>query len=367
MTVQSDNLLLSDGFDGRDEAKWRAAIEKVLKGGDFEKRLVSRTADGIALQPLYMQAADKAPIATPHDGRPWQIAQRVDHPDAEAANRFALDDLENGASSLVLVSHDSPTARGFGTDLTDRATLATILEGIAPEMITLRVEAGAAALDAARTLAALLADRGDQPSAVSVNFGIAPLTDLMARGILASDWSSTASVVAATVGDLTAKGFNGPFISVDVRPVSEAGGSEAQELSVALAAAVAYLRALEAAGMDLAKAAAALSFVVPVDAGQFEGIAKLRALRKLWGRVRQASSLPLNPFEIHAETAWRMATQRDPAVNMLRTTMATFTAGIAGADSLAVLPYTLALGLPNGFARRIARNTQSVLLEESNL
>ena len=103
------------------------------------------------------------------------------------------------------------------------------------------------------------------------------------------------------------------------------------------------------------------------DADQFLTTAKFRALRLLWARVEQACGLAREPLFVAADTAWRMLTQRDPYVNMLRATMATFAAGIGGADTINVLPHTLALGLPDAFARRVARNTQLVLLEESNL
>ena len=103
------------------------------------------------------------------------------------------------------------------------------------------------------------------------------------------------------------------------------------------------------------------------DADQFLTMAKFRALRLLWARIEQGCGLTPKPLFIAAETAWRMLTQRDPYVNMLRATMATFSAGLGGADSITVLPHTLALGLPDAFARRAARNTQLVLLEESNL
>ena len=103
------------------------------------------------------------------------------------------------------------------------------------------------------------------------------------------------------------------------------------------------------------------------DADQFLTMAKFRALRALWARVEQACGLAPKPLFIAAETAWRMLTRRDPYVNMLRATMATFSAGLGGADAITVLPHTLALGLPDPFARRVARNTQLVLLEESNL
>ena len=103
------------------------------------------------------------------------------------------------------------------------------------------------------------------------------------------------------------------------------------------------------------------------DADQFLTMAKFRALRLLWARVEQACGLAPKPLFIAADTAWRMLTQRDPYVNMLRATMATFSAGLGGANAITVLPHTLALGLPDAFARRAARNTQLVLLEESNL
>jgi methylmalonyl-CoA mutase len=90
-------------------------------------------------------------------------------------------------------------------------------------------------------------------------------------------------------------------------------------------------------------------------------------LRKLWSRIEEASALAPKPIFISAETAWRMMTRRDPNVNMLRMTMAVAAAGFGGADAITVLPHTAALGLPDGFARRVARNTQTILLEESNL
>ena len=120
-------------------------------------------------------------------------------------------------------------------------------------------------------------------------------------------------------------------------------------------------------GHSLDAARRALSFLLVADADEFLTVAKLRALRRLWARVEQACGLEPKPIRLHAETAWRMTTRRDPWVNMLRTTVAAFSAGIGGADGVTVLPFTAALGLPDAFARRIARNTQLILLDESNL
>lgn len=153
----------------------------------------------------------------------------------------------------------------------------------------------------------------------------------------------------------------------DGRPYHNAGATEAQELAAVAATALSYLRCHEAAGVALDEAAKSIGFCVAVDADQFIGIAKIKALRRLWSRIAEASGLPAPNTRIHAETAWRMMTRRDPGVNMLRTTVAAFAAGVGGADSLTVLPFTSALGLPDAFARRVARNTQAILLEESNL
>ena len=149
--------------------------------------------------------------------------------------------------------------------------------------------------------------------------------------------------------------------------IHNAGGSEAQELAFCLAVAVAYLRALEASGIALADARAMIYFRLAADADQFLTIAKFRALRKLWARVQDACGLAPRSTFVAGETAWRMMTKRDPWVNMLRATIATFSAGLGGSDAVTVLPFTAPLGLPDRFARRMARNTQLVLLEESNL
>ena len=163
------------------------------------------------------------------------------------------------------------------------------------------------------------------------------------------------------------KGFRGPFAVADGRVIHNAGGSEAQELAFALGSAVTYLRALEAAGIALDAARRMIYFRLAADADQFLTIAKFRALRKLWARVEQACGLAPVPAFVAAETAWRMMTRRDPYVNILRSTVAVFAAGLGGADAITVLPFTAALGLPDRFARRVARNTQLILLEESNL
>ena len=149
------------------------------------------------------------------------------------------------------------------------------------------------------------------------------------------------------VGELAGDGFRGPFAVADGRVIHNAGGSEAQELAFALASAVAYLRALEAGGMTLEAARDAIYFRLSADADQFLTMAKFRAARKLWARIEAACGLAPKPAMVTAETAWRMMTQRDPYVNMLRTTIAVAAAGLGGADAITVLPHTAPLGLPD--------------------
>ena len=180
-------------------------------------------------------------------------------------------------------------------------------------------------------------------------------------------WADIAPLFARMTRTLADDGFRGPFAAADARVIHNAGGSEAQELAYALSVAIAYWRALEAGGVTLDAARRMIFFRMSADADQFMTMAKFRALRKLWARVEEASGLAPQPIFIAAETAWRMMTQRDPYVNMLRVTIATFAAGLGGANAVTVLPFTAALGLPDAFARRVARNTQLVLLEESNL
>jgi methylmalonyl-CoA mutase len=162
-------------------------------------------------------------------------------------------------------------------------------------------------------------------------------------------------------------GFAGPFLAADARGVHAAGGSPAQELSFALAAGVSLLRLLEGAGVELREARKLIAFRLAADADEFVGLAKFRALRIAWSRVEEACGLAPCAAHVQAESAWRMMTARDPYVNVMRGTIAAFSAGLGGADSVSVLPYSLAVGLPDSFSRRLARNAQLILLRESNL
>jgi len=352
-------------FPAAREADWRKLVDAALKGGSFE-RLKSRTYDGLTIEPLYSSAREATGIAGRPGGTPWAVMQRVDHPDPAAANAQAREDLEGGATGLVLVFAGSASANGFGLEAKS-ATLARVLDSIDPGGIVLDLNLSPPTRGMAREVATLIKHRGIAPSAIDLRFSINPIGGFAAAGRSAQGWRELAPAFAATIAGLADDGFRGPFAVADGRVIHNAGGSEAQELAFALASAVTYLRALEANGMALLAAYDAIYFRLTADADQFLTTAKFRAMRKLWARVATAAGLSLKPAIVTAETAWRMLTRRDTYGNVLRSTIAVAAAGLGGADAITVLPHTAALGLPDPFARRVARNMQLVLLEESSL
>lgn len=353
-------------FHGASEAEWRQLAVKALKGADFEAKLVSHTADGLRIEPLYAKAAGWHPRPFRSEAGPWRVVQRIDLPDPEAARLQAIDDLENGASGLVLVFADAPTARGFGLADAAPATLARVLDGVMIDLVALRLEAGRSAPEAARALIDLARSRGLPLDALDFDMGLDPYATL-ALDPAACDLTSTLLDAAVELSRPLGVGAKSRILRVDGRVWHEAGASEGQELALALAAGVAHLRGLEARGIAPERARRMLAFLLPADADEFLGIAKLRAMRRLWARVEAACGLDPVPIRLDAETSFRMLTRRDPQVNLLRSTTAAFSAGLGGADSVTVLPFTQALGLPDAPARRIARNTQTILIEESGL
>jgi methylmalonyl-CoA mutase len=351
----------ADVFAPATEEQWRQKAEAALKGAPFA-RLISKTYDGFDIQPLYARASGK-PRAFRGAGD-WAVTARVDHPEGAAANKLALADLENGANGLHVVFAGSAGAYGFG--LKDAAAFAPALDNV-------RLDAGLRVIfdlpgdnDAiVGAIEKLVAAHGYDAAKLDLSLGLDPLGAAALSGA-ALDWAAAGPALAARAKALVAKGFTG-IVAADGRIVHAAGGSPAQELAFALAAGVDYLRALEAGGFALEAAREKIDFRLAADADEFLTLAKFRALRRLWANIEKACGLAPRPIRVHGETAWRMMTRRDPWVNLLRATVAVFSAGLGGADSLSVLPFTQALGLPDAFARRIARNTQLVLLEESHL
>jgi len=350
-----------------DESVWRKRAEAILKGDDFDAVLTSTTADGIRIQPLYGKSKSNRPLIGRLPGSPWAIMGRMDDPDSGRANIQALTDLENGSTGLVLVFENAVGSYGFGMPA-NAEILIEALKGIYLDAgLDLALDCGPRGRDAAHAFADASKMLGFPANAIKVRFGLNPIGLGARDGVFPAGSDKMAVNIGASVNDLIGKGFGGPFVVADGRIIHNSGGSEAQELGFVLSSAIFYLRALEAAGISLEDARNMIEFRLSSDADQFLSIAKHRALRRLWASIESQCGLQTKPILLTSETAYRMMARRDPHVNLLRAGMGCFAAAIGGADTITVLPFTTALGLPDPFARRLARNTQLVLLEEAHL
>ncbi|WP_028848855.1 methylmalonyl-CoA mutase family protein [Thermocrispum agreste] len=362
-------LTLAADFPTPSHQEWQELVTGVLRklGREFgdvpERALESTTYDGITIKPLYTarDVEGLPPAGVPGlppyvrgsraEGRRGGWDNRTLHtdPDVGATNAAILTDLENGATSVWL--RDLPPAQ-----------LPEILHGVYVEMAPVVLDMGERYAEAADALLQLFAERNVPDSEVVATFGADPI-GLRARTGEPHELRPAAEFAAR----IAARYPKARSTVVDGTPYHEAGGSDAQELAAALSAAVAYLRAFTEAGLPVEQAAAQLEFRFAATADQFLTIAKLRAARRLWARVCEVSGAVGVPQVQHAVTSSAMVSKRDPYVNMLRGTVACFAAAVGGADAVTVLPFDAAIGLPDTFSRRIARNTSTILAEESKL
>ncbi|GHE56687.1 methylmalonyl-CoA mutase family protein [Streptomyces capitiformicae] len=369
MTVlPDDGLSLAAEFPDATLEQWQRLVAGVLRkaGKDVSdtaagEALTTALEDGLHVRPLY-NALDLVPDpgvpgfapfvrgSRPEGNTPvgWDIRQQHSAVDGDAV----LADLENGVTSLWLV---------LGEGGIPVSSLGRALDGVLLDLAPVVLDAGREVEPAARELLRLYEERGVPKSAARGNLGADPLGH-EARTGERLDFAPVTGLARLCADEYA--GVRG--LTVDALPYHEAGGSAAQELGCSLATGVAYLRELTDAGLSVEQASAQLEFRYAATADQFLTIAKLRAARRLWARVTEVCGAPAGQVQ-HVVTSPVMMTRRDPWVNMLRTTVATLAAGAGGADSVTVLPFDHALGLPDAFARRIARNTSTILVEESHL
>ncbi|MFG2725410.1 methylmalonyl-CoA mutase family protein [Streptomyces canus] len=371
MTVlPDDGLSLAAEFPDANLEQWHGLVAGVLRksgkevsGTAAEDALSTALEDGLRTRPLYT-----AHDAAPDPGFPgfapfvrgaraegnttggWDVRQRH----AVADNTAVLTDLENGVTSLWLVAGEG------GIPV---ASLGKVLDGVFLDLAPIALDAGSQVASAAQELLRLYDERGIDRKAARGSLGADPLGH-EARTGQASDFAPVVPLARRCAEEYP--GLRA--LTVDALPYHEAGGSAAQELGASIATGVAYLRELTEAGLSVEQACAQLEFRYAATADQFLTIAKLRAARRLWARVAEVSGAPGAGAQTqHAVVSPVMMTRRDPWVNMLRATIATLAAGVGGAEAVTVLPFDHALGLPDAFARRIARNTSTILVEESHL
>ena len=247
-----------------------------------------------------------------------------------------------------------------------RATLDGLAALLRQNAVPTRIAAGEATAAITASLARRLPAGGVGGSAPSLTAAFDPIATMAVQGGLRRAFEDVTAEIADLCNEFERAGLAGTVIAADGRLWHAGGASEVQELAAALAAYAAWLRLFDANGIDLAHAAARIGLVLAADADQFLTIAKFRAGRLLVGRILEAAGVAATTT-IHAETAWRMMSRRDVHTNMLRTATAALAAGLGGADSVTVLPFDSAARLSDGFARRVARNSQAILIEEAGL
>ncbi len=376
---------------------WLKAIEKMLKGGSFEKKLVTKTYEGIRLQPMYRrQDTDNlahihslpgfAPYvrgnrASGYLTESWAIAQELPYSTPSEMNEALRTDIERGQNAVNLVL-DRATAAGIdadvapaedvghqGTSLSSLNDLATALDGIDLAQMPILVQAGSAAVPLAALLIAHLQNQGVAPESLHGSIQYDPLGTLALEGALPYALESAYDRMAALTGWAAKHAPHVQTITVNGHPYHNGGGSAVQELAFGLATGVTYLRAMQDRGLAIDTVAPHVLFSFSLGSNFFMEVAKLRAARLLWASIVKAfgGSDAAQKVAIHVRTSAYNKTIYDPYVNMLRTTTEAFSGVLGGCDSMYISPFDTVVRIPDFFSRRVARNTHIVLEQECNL
>ncbi len=343
---------LASGFAAVAESDWRAGISRFNGGSDHRPAALSD--DGIPIGPIYRRIAGAEPVAGRAPGQRWRIVQRVSAQDAGMALSQCGAELAGGANGIALVFADSLHPIRSPMPAAAAADLAAGLAKTAADGALLTIDAGPHTPEIAPAFAAIATERR-----FALGLAFDPVA-AVAMGRLADAGAAVAKLAGL------AESFTGTLALADGRIWHAAGASEAQELAAALATVIVLLRLFEAAGLAPDVAAARIGVALTADTDQFLTIGKFRAMRLLLKRALEAAGI-VGVLPIHAETAWRTMSRREPRMNVLRATGAAFAAAVGGADSIAVLPFDAFDGGGSATAQRLARNTQLVIAEEAEL
>lgn len=356
---------------------WKERATAELQGGDFVAKLVTRTLEGIPLAPVYetpaiadLPAGDprrlvSLPGVAPHTrgagphgpaSGPTRICPAIEGGSLEDTERQVRAALGGGVGALWF-------HRIAFVDLGD---LDRAFDALDPATVEILVRPTLPAHAVSAFWIAWLLRRHPAPADVRVHFGLDPLGRLARTGLFDLERSERDTIALAR--RIHEQFPRSTALAVSTASYQKAGASAVEELAAALATGVAYLRWLTGAGFHLDDAAGQIFFRFPLAADQFLEIAKLRAFRFCWARVLEAAghAEAAGP-RIHTVDSHRMLTVYDPWVNLLRSTLATFAAMVGGSDLHTPLPWDTRLGGADPLAQRIARNTGTILLEESHL
>jgi methylmalonyl-CoA mutase len=392
----STNTLLND-FPAPTKEEWREAAEKLLKGAPFDKIMKRMTPEGILLEPIFwkdvldnLPAAETLPgfdsylrgtSAAGYSQEPWEIAQELPYGTPRDFNRAATADLMRGQNALNVIL-DIATLKGLdpdaaqvgevgacGLSLACLDDVKTAFKDIIPDAISFHIRTGCSGMAVSALFFAWLQEIGADPAKVKGSLGMDPLAVKAAAGQVPADLGTLFEEQAVLAEHCTKHAPGMAAVGVSTLPYHQAGASAVEELGIALATGAAYLTELTERGLSVDDAAKQIRFSFAIGGNFFMEIAKLRAARVLWAQVVAAfgGSKEAQKIKMHARTGLYNKTQKDPYVNMLRTTTEALSGVIGGIDSLCVGNFDEVTREPDAFSRRISRNTQIVLQEECEL
>lgn len=335
---------------------WLAAARAQLAGAD-PANLGAAREDGLKFDALCWPSESGQLIAA--SAADWQIGERLDHPDPRAAGRLGV---AAGRVLACLVFAGAPCAHGFGV-ADDGESVDGLMAVLPADLSGIRIEPHPSGSDTVERIVKSLKGTAPPP----IRFGLDPIGNFARWGAATSNWPAKRAQLAAQITGLKDRGFTGPFLEADGRVYHEGGATGCQELAAILATAVFYRELLDGNISGSKSGLEAIGMSLSIPANQAQAIAKTRAARLLWARLQDLCGDEPRPACIHGETSWPMMARDDAHTNIIRTTIAALAAGVAGADSLSILPFSIRNGLPDGFSRRIARNTHYLLKEEAHI
>ena len=388
---------LLEEFTPPSKEQWREAAEKLLKGKPFDKIMQRMTPEGILLEPIFwkdvldeLPATETVPgfdgylrgtTAAGYNAGPWEIAQELPYGTPREFNKAAREDLMRGQDSLNIIldiatlkgvdpdSANSGEVGACGVSLANLKDVETAFKDIVPDAITFHIRSGCSGLSVAALFFAWLAKQGVDADQVKGSLGMDPIAVQVAAGTLPVKLEDLLDEQAVLAKYCAQNAPNIKAITVSTMPYHQAGGSSVDDLGIALATGAYYIESMVKRGMNVDDAAKQIRFSFAIGPNFFMEIAKIRAARVLWAKVVAAfdGSEEAQKISIHARTGLYNKTQKDPYVNMLRTTTEALSGVIAGVDSLCVGNFDETSRLPDTFSRRISRNTQIILQEECEL
>ena len=377
--------------------EWQEAAVKLLKGAPFEKKMYTKTYEGITLQPMYMQKdmegvsyTDSMPGFAPYvrgnktSGykiEAWEVAQEIPYGTPEEFNKAIKHDKENGQTTVNMIldkaaqhgaDPDNAQAGEVGKSGVSIATIDDLekaLDGIDLEKTPIFIQAGSAAVSIAALLASLLEKQGKSLEKLRGSISTDPLGTLAIEGTLPHSLETAYKKMAALTNWAKNSAPQIKTIAIQGSPYHNSGSSAVQELAFVIATGVEYLREMQKAGLSIDEIAQRIQFTFSLGTNYFMEIAKLRAARLVWAKIIKAfgGNDTSQKMTIHARTALWNKTIHDPYVNMLRTTVESFAGVVGGCESMHVGCFDEVVRIPDEFSRRISRNTHTILKEETHL